>query len=259
MLYKSQYKFWKNHSTELAALEFIDKIIHSMDHGHISVGIFVDLSKAFDTIDHSILLTKSEFYGVKGLSNKLLKNYLTHRQQYVSLEDTDSNLLGIKTGVPQGSILGPLLFLIYVNDFVKCSDRLFFILFADDTTLIVDLDVYDKNIINGELKKLSLWLKLNKLSINVNKSKCMVFRQPQRTVAIPELTIDENIIEVVDNFSFLGLNINKNFKWENHIDCISIKISRTIGIMKRIRHVIPFDILVMLYNTLILPHINYCI
>ena len=117
-------------------------------------------------------------------------------------------MLGIKTGVLQGSILGPLLFLIYVNDFVKCSDILFFILFAKDTTLIVDLDVYDKNIINGELKKLSLWVKLNTLPINVNKSKCMVFRQPQRTKAIPELTIDENIIEVVDNFSFLGLNIN---------------------------------------------------
>ena len=83
----------------------------------------------------------------------------------------------------------------------------------------------------------------------------MVFRQPQRTVAIPELTI----IEVVDNFSFLGLNISKNLKWENHNDCISITISRTIGIMKRIRHVIPFDIWVMLYNTLILPHIIFCI
>ena len=85
--------------------------------------------------------------------------------------------------------------------------------------------MYDKNLIKGELKKLSLWLKLNKLSINVNNSKYVVFRQPQRTVTIPKLTIDENIIEVVDKFSFLGLNINKNLKWENHIDCISIKIS----------------------------------
>ena len=152
MLHKSQYGFRKNHSTELAALEFIDEIIYSMDHGHIPVGIFVDLSKAFDTLHHSIFLAKLEFYVVKGLSNKLLNNYLTHRQQYVSIEDRDSNLLGIKTGVPQGSILGPLLFLIYVNDFVKCSDIVFFILFADDTTLIVDLDVYGKNIINGELK-----------------------------------------------------------------------------------------------------------
>ena len=85
---------------------------------------------------------------------------MTHTQQYVSLEDTDSNLLGIKTGVPHGSILGPLLFLIYVNDFVKCSDILFFILFADDTTLIVDLDVTDKNIINGELKNPIIMVKV---------------------------------------------------------------------------------------------------
>ena len=162
--------FGKNHSTYLAALEFIDKIIHSMDHGHIPVGIFVDLSKASHAIDHSILLSKLRFYRVKGLSNKLLKNYLTPRRQYGPLEDTYSNLLEIETGAPQGSILGPLLFLIYVNDFVKCSDILFCILFADATTLIADLVVYDKTIINGELKKLSLWLKLNKLSINMNNS-----------------------------------------------------------------------------------------
>ena len=146
LLNKSQYGFRKNHSTEFAALEFIDKIIHSMDNGHIPVGIFIDFSKAFDTIDHSILVAKLEFYGVKGISNKLFKKYLTNRQQYVSLEDKNSNLLEIKTGVPQGSILGPHLFLIYVNDLVKCSDILFFILFADYTTLIVDLDVCDQTI-----------------------------------------------------------------------------------------------------------------
>ena len=170
---------FKNHSTEFAALEFIDKIIHSMDNGHIPVGIFIDLSKY-----HNILVAKLEFYV----------------SQYVSLEDKNANLLEIKTGVPQGSILGPLLFLIYVNDLVKCSDIIFVILFADDTTLTVDLDVNDLNIINRELKKLSLLLKLNKLSINVNKSKCIVFRQPQKTVEIPEFKIDNNNIEVVDNF-----------------------------------------------------------
>ena len=210
LLYKSFYGFRKNYwITEFAALEFIDKIIHSMDNGYMPVGIFMDLPKAFDTIDHNILVINLEFYEVKGFSNKLLKNYLTNRQQYVSLEDKNSNLLEIKTGVPQGSILGPLLFLIYVNDMVKCSDTLFFILFADDTTLIVDLDVYDQTIINRELKKLSLWLKLNKLSLNVNKSKCIVFRQPQKTVEIPEFKIADNNIEVVDNFCISCLNIDK--------------------------------------------------
>ena len=108
----------------------------------------------------------------------VILNYLTNRQQYISLEDKNSNYLDIKTGVSQGSILGSLIFLIYVNDVVKCSDIFLFISFTDDTTFIVDLDVYDKTIINREIKKLSLWLKLNKLSINVNNSKCIVFRQP---------------------------------------------------------------------------------
>ena len=152
-----------------------------MNNGHIPVGIFIDLSKAFDIIDHNILLAKFEFYVVKSLSNELFKNYFTNRQQYVSLENKISIFLEIKMGVPQGSILGPLLFLIYVHDLVKCSNIYFFILFAHDTPLIVDLDVYNKTIINRELKKLSLWLKLNKLSMNVKKSKCIVFRQPQKS------------------------------------------------------------------------------
>ena len=133
-----------------------------MNNGHIPVGIFIDLSKAFDIIDHNIVLAKFEFYVVKSLSNELFKNYFTNRQQYVSLENKISIFLEIKMGVLQGSILGPLLFLIYVNDLVKCSNIYFFNLFADDTPLIVDLDVYNKTIINRELKKLSLWLKLNK-------------------------------------------------------------------------------------------------
>ena len=115
-MYDSQYGFRKEHSTEFAALELIDRILTRMDNKEIPINIYLDLSKAFDTLDHSILIDKLEFYGVKGVTLDLLKNYLTNRKQYVEFEDAQSDMLNISTGVPQGSILGPLLFIIYTND-----------------------------------------------------------------------------------------------------------------------------------------------
>ena len=158
------------HSTELAFLEVIETIISQMDTNKIPLGIFLDLSKAFDTLDHEILITKLNYYGIKGLSNKLLRNYLTDRKQFVSFENCNSDLLSIETGVPQGSILVPLLFLIYINDMHLASNLFNFIFFADDTTLISKNNPKDTRIINNELYKISLWLKLNKLSLNIGKT-----------------------------------------------------------------------------------------
>ena len=165
----SQYGFRSNHSTELAVLEVIDRIILDMDKGRLPVNIYLDLSKAFDTLDFNILLDKLRHYGIKGNENKLFENYLQNRQQFVVWDSSTSDLKTIKTGVPQGSVLGPLLFLIYLNDISNASELFNFISYADDSTLSGSLSLIDTqqtDIINSHLDKISEWLKVNKLTLN---------------------------------------------------------------------------------------------
>ena len=126
----------KKHSTELAVLEVIDRITNQLDQGITPINIYLDLSKAFDTLDHDILLNKLQYYGVNGSALALFRSYLTERRQYVDYNETSSSLEHISTGVPQGSILGPLLFIIYINDIAQSSPYFNFITYADDTTLM---------------------------------------------------------------------------------------------------------------------------
>ena len=128
--------------------ELADRVITSMDHNETPINIYLDLSKAFDTLDHEILLAKLQYYGIHGTPLELLKSYLTNRKQYVEIEDTKSKMLDISTGVPQGSILGPLLFIIYVNDFALSSDKFKFVMYADDTTLTSKLETFSNKELN---------------------------------------------------------------------------------------------------------------
>ena len=246
LYYEYQYGFIKNRSTEQAALELIDRVITEIDKGEIPFNIYIDLSKAFDTLDHAILMDKLYYYGVQGTSLDLLRNYLVKRKQYVQIGEVKSDITYLSTGVPQGSILGPLLFIIYINDIAKCSNLLHTIIYADDTTLMGNISTFelrngrtlDENI-NFELLKLTDWLKVNKLSLNANKTKLMIFHMPQRKLNPPIIKIDENI------------------NWSKHINKISYSISKTIGIIRKLKNVLPSSVLLTIYNSLILPQLTY--
>ena len=260
LFYGSQYGFRKRHSTEFAALELVDKLLNMMDKGQVPLGIFLDLSKAFDTLDHKIMIKKLEFYGVSDSPGKLLESYLSNRKQYVVFDDINSQVLDIKTGVPQGSILGPLLFLIYINDIVKSSNFFKFILFADDTTIIAPININNKetaSIINMELDKIITWLKHNKLSLNISKTKFCIFHKVQHKISIPEIQIENTVISYSKVIDFLGFRLDDNLNWNDHLEKLSCKLSRTLGIINKLKYVLPRNVLLQLYNSLFLPHVNY--
>lgn len=261
LLNRSQYGFRKKHSTELAALELIDSIIEDMDNGNIPLAIFLDLSKAFDTINHQILLTKLFNYGIYGAPLKLLNDYLSNRRQYVKIGDTLSDPLYVNTGVPQGSILGPLLFIIYINDITNASTFFKTISYADDSTLYTKLEnkFNSRSIqtINEELDIVNEWLKLNKLSLNTNKSVFMLFHNNRKKVKLPKLKLNEEEITAVENFNFLGLSINETMTWNHHINRLSSKLNRTIGILNRLKHFLPIKVKLSIYNSLILSQLHF--
>ena len=177
----NQYAFCKSHSTSLTLFDIFDKISSAIDRKEHSVGIFLDFSKAFDTVDHNILLDKLSHYGIRGLALALIKSYLSDRMQYVQYNETNSIRQNISGGVPQRSILGPLLFLLYINGF-NVSKLLTVILFADDTNIF-----YSHNdpailtrVLKEEIEKFSEWFKANKLSLNLHKTKYMLFKPKQK-------------------------------------------------------------------------------
>ena len=179
--------------------------------------VYLDLSKAFDTLNYDIFFSKLEFYSISGSLLALIKSYLINRFQYVQCENMTAELLEIKTGIPQGSILGPLFFSILINDLVNSSRLFSFLMYADDTTIYFNLEDFPADnreiAINKELDKVNGWLKLNKLIVNVEKTKCMFFRK-KRTPENISLYMDNKSIDTVSHFNFLGLFIDESLPWK---------------------------------------------
>ena len=191
-IYNHQYGFRKNHSTIHPVLQFVDKILEALNKPvpEYSLGIFLDLKKAFDTVNFDILLSKLDHYGFRGVSNLWFKNYLTSRKQYVCINGESSSVNQLFCGVPQGSVLGPLLFLIFINDLPNCTS-FFTLLFADDTTFQIKNQNLAAlfNTANIELDKASAWFSANKLTLNVSKTKFILFRNKKMHVNFENINL----------------------------------------------------------------------
>ena len=172
----------RDHSTLHATLFITDKIQRAIKDGLFSCGVFLDFSKAFDTVGHSILLKKLTHYGIRGIANDWFASYLDNRRQYVTIGSTKSDDTLITHGVPQGSVLGPLLFLLYINDFSKCSNLFDFHIFADNTNLLYSNSNLAEleSVVNCNLKMVSDWLRANKLSLNIDKTNFIIFHPPSK-------------------------------------------------------------------------------
>ena len=261
----SQYGFRDGHSTEFAILETTNRIHDYLNNGLNPIAVYMDLSKAFDTINHEILLSKLNKYGVSNIELNWFSNYLANRFQYVSYNNYDSSLKQITTGVPQGSILGPLLFIIYINDLPSISD-LNIIQYADDTCLLIPFkNTVDENLLktksnqmNDKLNVIYEWLSANRLSLNINKTKCTIFHYKQKIInALPDIQINNIKLSFVKQYKFLGVFMDDNLSWEFQVNQVSNKISKLNGLLSRLRHFFPKRILKIIYNSLILSILNY--
>ena len=264
LYFPGQYGFRKKHSTELAVMENVDRIIENLENGKLSLNIYIDLSKAFDSIDHTILLSKLHKYGIHGKAYQLCQSYFQNRSQYVKYNNFNSNSLIIKTGVPQGSILGPFFFLVYINDFNRCTSFFNVTIYADDTTLQTHLEKIKTGnehstemYINDELTHITTWLKANKLSLNIDKTRFMIFQPSKRHVPELKLKIENKEIKQVKEFDFLGISVDENLSWKSHIDKIGFKIKKVLAIMNRLKKYLPSETLLIIYNSLFLSHLKY--
>ena len=262
ILNNKQFGFRKNHSTSMALVTFTDYITENLDLGNSVISVFIDLSKAFDTVDHQILFKKLYNYGLRGNVLNLIIDYLSSRFQYVALDDCCSTLLPINCGVPQGSILGPILFLLYVNDIAKNMKFAQILLFADDTTIYIASKKLETliNLINSELKILSDWFLSNKLTINVNKTKYMLFRSSKNKEAKLDMDIYINNFKLsgVNSTKFLGIEFDDCLNWKLHISSIERKLSCAIGVISKIRYKLNMQCALLLYNSMILSQLSYC-
>ena len=256
ILFKYQFGFRKDHSTELAVLEITDILKTSVDNNLITCGVFLDFSKAFDTVNHEILLRKLHKYGIRGKALDWFTSYFTNRTQYVKLGNVESSFLQIVCGVPQGSTLGPLLFLLYINDLANSSDVLSFRLFADDANIFYatktskDLEA----VMNSELQKVINYCSLNKLSVNMKKTNFMIITSPQKP-AIHNINILN--IERKTSIKYLGIYLDEHLNWKTHIAHVQGKLTKNLGILNQLRNYLNLKMLRQLYYTLIYPYLNY--
>jgi exonuclease III len=256
-----QFGFQRELSTSDAVIEMLEYIYSSLNDKEHCLSVFVDLRKAFDTVNHEILLQKMYRYGVRGLALDWFTDYLRDRSQRVRIGESVSDCKIVNIGVPQGSVLGPVLFLFYINDLPNVSSILSSILFADDTTLSSRNSNYGNLIVqtNHELENFYRWTLNNRLSVNVDKTFSLLFTNRSHDVN-NELKVYLNGIGIdfALNTKFLGVILDSSLTFKNHIDHVCNKVSRQIGILYKLRSYVPEKVMRDLYYSLVHPYLIYC-
>ena len=246
-IYNLQFGFRQKHATNHALLSMTQQIKDILDKGNIAIGVFVDFQKAFDTVNHSILLRKLEHYGIRGLANNWFSSYLNKRSQWISISGHASSNRYVHHGVPQGSVLGPLLFLVYINDLHSCIKHSTIRHFADDTNMLYETDRKkhrNRNPVrnlNKDLKSLNHWLLANKISLNATKTELIFFKN--KTTKIPKFDIRLNgsRLEGKDEVKYVGITFDQHLTFANHISLINAKLKRANNLLAISRHYLSKD------------------
>ena len=250
LFYKKQLGFRSKHSTIDALVELTETVCMRQQHSTI-VSFVLDLKKAFDTINHTFLLEKLERYGIRGNCWNWFNSYLSNRMQQVVINDTSSDWCEIKNGVPQGSILGPLLFLIYINDLPLVCKNVEVLLFADDTNIeAVGCSVEN---IKSDLDSINFWLESTKLVLNLSKTIQLHLKKGPENLSFQ---LNKTDIKVEHYCKYLGVKIDK-FSFRDHIDHVQSKLSKQCGILEKLRHYVPRNQLISYYNSNVTPLIQY--
>ena len=260
ILYNFQFGFRASHSINHALISLTEMIKNTSDNKRFGCGIFLDLQKAFDTVNHEILLNKLEHYGIRGIALTWFCPYLSNREQYLSVNGYNLKNLNVTCGVPQGSVLGPLLLLIYINDIPNTSSKFAFYLFADDTSIYFESGNLEQlqKVVNSELKHIEKWLDANKLALNVDKTNFVIFHSPQKPL-YENITIKfgKQHVTKANHVKFLGLLLDENLSWKHHLSELSKKLARTCGTFFKVRHLLPTDALVSWYYSLFASFLQY--
>ena len=258
MLNENQFGFRQYRSTIDALVELSENVrLNWLNSKQNTISTFLDLKKAFDTVDHQILLAKCSSYGLRGHVLKVLKSYLSRRFQYTEIGSKKSSIKSIKIGVPQGSIMAPLLFIIYINDLTLKTSDIKSILYADDTVVYTKSEPKtNETKINVILQKTASWLNKNRLTLNVEKTKCVDFwKRVQKNSK--RVYINSKTIQNVETFKYLGIQVDHKLSFQEHAKNLTKRTLGFCSLLYRVRTVLTTNQLVQVYRTYVQPVTQY--
>ena len=263
LLDKKQGGFRPNHSTTSTTSFYINDIYEAMNKKQVTVSVYIDAMKAFDTVNHDILCKKLEYFGIIGNNAKWIKNYLSNRKQCTFANDKLSNQVNITCGVPQGSVCGPLLFLLYINDISMVLKKCKVSLYADDTVLYYSSNTIEQAmpVIQRDLILLSDWCKRNRLTVNCNKTKYCTYgmrsfiKKSKNVDTI--LSLNGTVLEKVCSYKYLGFILDDQLNFNKHINELSKLVSHKLYLLSKIRKYLTTNACINIFKSMVLPLMEY--